>query len=104
MPLFRKLFLAQLVKHVELLTEQVDEFVTHRSQLNLDDDLSIGHHHCHSSEEHLQVLGQLLSTSVARVHGDEVADRVNDLNGAGFFGEHELWNAASWPNRSIPPA
>lgn len=74
MPLFGELFLAKLVKHVELLSEQVDEFVTDGSELDLNDDFSIRHHHSNSSEQHLQVLWQFLSTSVSRVHSNEIAD------------------------------
>ena len=31
----------------------------------------VGHHHSDGSEEHLQVVGQLLATRVAGVHGNE---------------------------------
>lgn len=89
MDLFGELFLAQLVQCEELLGELdvVDEATT--GKLDTHDDLTIGHHHGDCSEVDFQVLGQLLTTSVAgvhcqedtefRVHVDAVAVREDEL-------------------------
>jgi len=40
---------------------------------HLHDDLPVGHHHGHSSEQGFEVLRQLLATGVPGVHGDKEA-------------------------------
>ena len=72
--LLGELLLAQPVEHVELLGEQRRVLVAARGQLDLHDDLAVGHHHRHAAEERLEVLGQLLPAGVAGVHRDEEAD------------------------------
>ena len=46
----------------------------HHTSTHLHDDLAVGNHHGDPSEQGLQVFRQLLAPSIARVHGDEVAD------------------------------
>jgi hypothetical protein len=50
MTLFGELLLAEFIEHIEFFTETIDEFITNRGELDLNNDLSIGHHHCYSSE------------------------------------------------------
>ena len=80
--LLRELLLAQLVEHVELLAQDGVLAVAGASELDLHDDLTVGHHHGHAAEERLEVLGQLLAAGVAGIHRDEVAHllvEVDDL-------------------------
>ena len=73
--LLGELLLRELVADEELARERVELRVAHGAQLDLHDDLAVGHHHGHAAELRLEVLGQLLAARVARVHRDEVADR-----------------------------
>ena len=67
--LFGKLLLTKLVEREELASQDdvLDE--PDRGQLDPDDDLAVRHHHGHRTEVDLQVLGQFLAASVARVLG-----------------------------------
>ena len=65
--LFAELLLTQLVEGEELLGQHDVLQETTTGQLHADDDATIRHHHGHSAEVDLQVLWQLLTTSVAGV-------------------------------------
>eukprot|EP00965_Chrysotila_dentata_P209577 6185373-Pleurochrysis_carterae.AAC.1 len=58
--LLGELLLAEAVEHVELLGEDGVGGVAAAGELHLHDDLAVGHHHRHATEERLEVLGQLL--------------------------------------------
>ena len=64
--LFGQLFLTEFVQSEELSGQDDVVNETHCSQLHTDDDLSVWHHHGHSTEVDLEVFRQLLTTSVAR--------------------------------------
>ena len=61
------MFLAELVEHKELPGQEHVLLETARRQLDAHDDLTVGHHHGDGAELNLEVLGQLLTTGVARV-------------------------------------
>ena len=65
--LFAELFLTQLVERVELLGKRNVLLETARRQLHANDDGAVRHHHGACAEVDLQILGQLLTTGVARV-------------------------------------
>lgn len=88
--LLTQLFFAKLVKDVELLTQDIDLVVTDGSQLDLHDGFSIGHHHSHSSEKHLKIFGQFLSSGVTGIHSNEISYSVDNVDLDGFFGEPEF--------------
>mmetsp|Transcript_13743 Transcript_13743/g.31845 ORF Transcript_13743/g.31845 Transcript_13743/m.31845 type:complete len:1547 (-) Transcript_13743:4516-9156(-) len=71
--LLGQLLLAKRVQHVELLRQDHVTLVADRGELHAHDNLAVGHHHGHVTEERLQVLRQLLATSVTGVAGDEDA-------------------------------
>eukprot|EP00968_Pinguiococcus_pyrenoidosus_P007308 scaffold486_cov254-Pinguiococcus_pyrenoidosus.AAC.1 len=68
-----QLLLGRVVQHEELLRQQVELRVAHAAELDLHDDLEVGHHHGHAAEQRLEVLRQLLPAGVAGVHRDEEA-------------------------------
>jgi hypothetical protein len=69
-----KLHLTKFVQDIELNGEGLVVGVSHGGQLDLHDNLSIGQHHSHTTEEHFKVLGEFLTSSISGVHGDEVSD------------------------------
>jgi hypothetical protein len=78
--LLRKLLLAKLVEHVKLLGEGIVGGVTDGGELDLHDDLTVGHHHRHGSELHLEIVGELLTTGITGVHRNEItagSDKAN---------------------------
>ena len=79
--LLGQLLLAQGVEHIELLGEDRILGVAAAGELDLHDDLTVGHHHRHAAEEGLEVLWQLLPAGVARVHRDEEADLLVEIHG-----------------------
>jgi hypothetical protein len=91
MSLLGKLFLAKLIKHMELLGEGLIILITDRSKLYLDNDLSIWGHHSDTSEKNLKVLWKLLSTGITWVHCDEI--------GAGWD-KHD-WLFSIWEHESF---
>jgi len=70
----RKLHLTKFVQNIELNRERLVVGVSHGGQLNLHDNLSIGQHHSYTSKEYLKVLREFLTSSVTRVHGDEIGN------------------------------
>lgn len=58
-----------------------------REENDLSDESIIGDHHSDGSKERLEIVGQLDSARVRRIHGDEEAARVVQANLAAF--EHE---------------
>jgi hypothetical protein len=89
MPLLRELLLAELVENMELLGKRFAIPITNGSKLDLDDNLSIWGHHCNTSEEHLKVLWELLSSSITWVHCDEVCAGWDEKNWLIAIWEHE---------------
>ena len=89
MSLFGELFFAELIEDKELLRERIIGVVADRGQLHLDDDLSVGHHHTHTSEQYLQVLRQLLPTCIPGVHCYEHSTSLHQHYGKAFIGKHE---------------
>jgi hypothetical protein len=85
------LFLAKFVKDIEFLSQSVNSEVTHTSKFNLHDNLSVGHHHSDSSEKHLKIFGELLSSGITGIHGNEISDGVEDFNEDDFFREPEFF-------------
>jgi hypothetical protein len=69
-----ELFLAKFVKNIELNGKGLIVTITDRGQLDLHDDSTIGHHHSYTSKEYLQVLGELLTTSITGIHGNEITN------------------------------
>ena len=67
MYLFGQLFLTQFVQSEELSGQDDVVYEATSSQFHTDDDLSVRHHHGHSTEVDLEVFRQLLTTSVARI-------------------------------------
>jgi hypothetical protein len=53
MSLLGELLFAQLVENVEFLSQDVNANVTDGRKLDLNNDLTIGNHHRHTSEEDL---------------------------------------------------
>ncbi len=51
-------------------------------------------HHCDCAEEGLEVVRELLSASIARVHGDEAAAGESEFDGSPF--EHEFVKSAGY--------
>jgi len=72
MSLLGKLLLAKFVEDIEFEGELNEGIITDRGKLDHDNDLSIWHHHCYTSEQYFQVFWELLSTSVTWVHGNEI--------------------------------
>jgi hypothetical protein len=89
MSLLGELLLTKEVKHIELEGEGNIGLITYRGQLNHDNDLSVWHHHCHTSEEYLKVLWKLLSTSITWVHCDEISAGLDQNNWELLIWEHE---------------
>jgi hypothetical protein len=90
MSLLGELLLAKLVEHVELLGKGFVSLEPDGGQFDLHDDLPVGHHHTHTSEEYFQIFRELLSSGVTGVHGDEVTASKNEADRLGLVGEHEL--------------
>ena len=65
--LFGKLFLTELVQRKEFPGQDDILNETDTGQLDTDNDLPVRHHHSDGSEVDLQILWQLLTTSIARV-------------------------------------
>ena len=65
--LFCKLFLTEFVKGEELLGQHNVLHETTASQLHTYDDGSVWYHHSHSTEVDLQILRQLLTSSITRI-------------------------------------
>ena len=80
MTLLGQLLFAKLVEHIELFGQWYESGVTDRGELDHDNDSSVGDHHTYTSEENLQVLWKLLTTSITWVHGDEVSAGLNKHN------------------------
>jgi hypothetical protein len=72
----------------ELLGEVLGLLETFSHEHVLTNEDNIGHNHGTGSEERLQVFGQLGSSSVTRVHGDEIASSHLDLNVVFVEDEH----------------
>mmetsp|Transcript_20779 Transcript_20779/g.35679 ORF Transcript_20779/g.35679 Transcript_20779/m.35679 type:complete len:2651 (-) Transcript_20779:3350-11302(-) len=72
--LLGQLLLAQPVAQEELEGQHFILFVPGGGQLHLLDGPSIWHHHAHPTEQHLEVLWQLLPPGVSGIHGDEEPD------------------------------
>jgi hypothetical protein len=89
MSLLRKLFLAKVVKNMELLGKRFAIFITNGSKLDLDNDLSIWGHHSNTSEKYLKVFWKLLSTGITWVHCDEIGASWNEHNWLFSIWEHE---------------
>lgn len=74
--LFRELLLTQFVECIELSAENPVVPETSTGQFDSDDYGTVWNHHGHRAELDLEVLRQLLSTSVARVlEGSEVSNK-----------------------------
>ena len=65
--LLGKLFLTELVQGEELASQHNVVNETNRGEFYTNDDLTIRHHHSNCTEVDLQILWQLLATSIARV-------------------------------------
>mmetsp|Transcript_23248 Transcript_23248/g.48266 ORF Transcript_23248/g.48266 Transcript_23248/m.48266 type:complete len:297 (-) Transcript_23248:5318-6208(-) len=92
MPLVTKLLLARGVEGEELGGEDVEVGVTNGAHLDLLDDLEIGRHHGNATEESLEVLGELLPSSVTGVHGDKERAHGLQENILGISRELEILN------------
>mmetsp|Transcript_31988 Transcript_31988/g.94109 ORF Transcript_31988/g.94109 Transcript_31988/m.94109 type:complete len:483 (-) Transcript_31988:1628-3076(-) len=78
-PLIGQLLLARGIQREELGREQIKVGIAHRTHLDLLDYLKVRRHHGNASEQSLEVLRQLLTTSVAWIHGNEEgADLLQD--------------------------
>ena len=71
--LLGQLLFAKLVEHIEFLGQWNESGVTDRGELDHDNDSSVGNHHTYTSEQNLEVLWKLLTTSITWVHGNEVS-------------------------------
>jgi hypothetical protein len=87
--LFAQLFFAKFVQREELLGQFDVLNETATGQLDTQDDLSVGHHHGHCAKVDFQVLGQLLTPSIAWVHGQEDAKLGIHVDNVAV-GEYEL--------------
>jgi hypothetical protein len=70
----RKLHLTKSVEDIELDGKWLVSFISNGGQLDLDNGDSVWHHHRHTSEEDLQVLWKLLTTSITGIHGNEITN------------------------------
>jgi hypothetical protein len=74
MALFRQLFSTQLVKHRHFLSELLGGGETFRHKHVLANEQQIGDDHGYWSEKCLEIIGQLRSTSIPRIHRNENTD------------------------------
>lgn len=91
MTLFWELFLTEFVKDIELLRKGIILRVTNRGKFDLDNNLSVRYHHTDRTEEDLQVFRKFLSTSISRIHSNEITTGLYEENGNWFIREHELF-------------
>ena len=76
MVLLGQLFLGQLVQYCHLLGKDSGHQETFGEQHDLTDLLQIRHNDHHWTEQRLHRLGQLSTTGISGIHGDEDADTV----------------------------
>mmetsp|Transcript_13243 Transcript_13243/g.37392 ORF Transcript_13243/g.37392 Transcript_13243/m.37392 type:complete len:381 (+) Transcript_13243:7435-8577(+) len=69
-----QLLAAQAVRLHQLLPQQPSLEVAKRVQNDLRDKGVVGNHHCHITEQCLEVVRELRAASISRVHGDEDID------------------------------
>jgi len=85
-----ELLLTQTIQTEELDRKWLEVLITDGGQLDLHDNLSIWHHHSNISEEHLEILWELLTTGITGVHGDEVTDLWFETDVVDLTWEREL--------------
>lgn len=90
MSLFGKLFLAQFIQDIEFFGKIININITNWGKFDFHNNLSIGHHHCDTSEKHFKIFWKFLTTSITGVHCNEITNGVNDFNIDNFFGEEEF--------------
>lgn len=91
MVLGRQLFRGKLESSYHLLCQATAFGEPEGVQHDLADHCIVGHHHCHCSEQGFQIVGQLSSTSIAWVHGDENTESGQKFNCAAL--EFYYWGA-----------
>lgn len=80
MVLLRQLLLRKFVEHGHLLSQHFRLSETFRHQHVLANEKQVGLHHCHGAEKSFQVVWQLRTASIARVHRNVDTDRVDKLH------------------------
>ena len=78
--LFAQLFFAKFVESVEFLRQRDVVSKTTRCHLHANDRQTVGNHHGHGAKVQLEILRQLLSTGIARIHGEKDAELGVHLN------------------------
>jgi hypothetical protein len=82
--------LAKLVKYIEFERELNEGIITDRGKLDHNNNLSIRDHHCHTSEQYLQVFWEFLSSSITWVHSNEIGAGFDQNNWVLLIWEHEF--------------